>query len=678
MREQASEKTTLLFGVHAHQPAGNFPSVLDEAHERCYRPFLETLHRYADFRFAAHFSGPLLDYLLERYPGDMRLLGEMVARGQVEMFGGGETEPVLAAIPQRDRLDQLAAFSQKLAALYGAPPEGAWLTERVWEATVVPALARSGIRYATVDDYHFLCAGKTQQELRGYFTTEEDGAALDLFPISEALRYRIPFSPAAEAVAYLETLGGAAVYFDDIEKFGIWPETHDWVYGKEWLRRFVEGVLASPKIAARTFREFHASVRSRGIVYLPTASYFEMNEWTLPAAAGPTYAGLVAREKQAGRYEAEKPFLRGGIWKNFMSRYPEANWMHKRMLGLSERLAALPEAKRTPGMRRLLHLGQANDAYWHGLFGGLYLPHLRHAVYRSLVGLEALLDAQSPRPPHEVRDLDRDGCDELFLQNGALQAVLKLDGSASIVELDAYALAQNFGDTLRRHAEHYHHKVRAANALGNAASGSGDAAGGVASAHDRVSFKHEIAEEDLATDAAGRTLFRDRLLGPDGQAREVDGYAMLDMDDTATAPRAGFRALPGDGVIDKRIALQGSRLVVSYRIEGLRGVLLTELNIAMPSCNGYAGRYILRGEMPCGFGQPLDALEVGELVLDDRFMGGALKLSCSPPASLRARPLHTVSQSEGGFEKIMQCVVLTLEWPLAQGSNEISVTLEVS
>ncbi|HKC42524.1 MAG TPA: 4-alpha-glucanotransferase, partial [Burkholderiales bacterium] len=151
-------KTALLFGVHAHQPAGNFPEVLDKAHKLCYRPFLETLHRFPEFKFAVHFSGPLLDYLLERYPDDMRLLTEMVARGQIELFGAGETEPVLAAIPHRDRLAQLATLSAKLERLFGARPNGAWLTERVWEATVVAALVESGIRYVTVDDYHFLCA----------------------------------------------------------------------------------------------------------------------------------------------------------------------------------------------------------------------------------------------------------------------------------------------------------------------------------------------------------------------------------------------------------------------------------------------------------------------------------------------------------------------------------------
>ena len=65
---QMNQAITLLLGVHAHQPVGNFPEVIEDAHLRCYKPFLETLYAYPDFRFAAHFSGWLLDWLRERYP----------------------------------------------------------------------------------------------------------------------------------------------------------------------------------------------------------------------------------------------------------------------------------------------------------------------------------------------------------------------------------------------------------------------------------------------------------------------------------------------------------------------------------------------------------------------------------------------------------------------------------
>ena len=397
---------SLLFGIHAHQPVGNFPEVIADAHLRCYRPFLNILYHYPDFHFAVHFSGWLLDYLMEQYPEDIVLLKKMVARGQVELFGAGDTEPVLAVIPYRDRIGQIETFSKKLKKKLGQRPIGAWLTERVWESTVVPSLVDCGIRYVIVDDYHFLCAGKKASELNGFFTTEEDTRNLDIFPISEALRYKLPFSPASEAVDYIASLAdgnsantnNVAVYFDDIEKFGIWPETYEWVYEKGWLEQFIQGVLASPKIHSQHYRDYHTAEKSRGIVYLPTTSYIEMNEWTLPAETANAYADLIDEAKNNGWFEQKKAFLRGGIWKNFFSRYPESNWMHKRMLGLSARLAALPKQLRTDEMQQKLYESQANDAYWHGLFGGLYLPHLRRAIYNDMVALEAMLDACTPRP----------------------------------------------------------------------------------------------------------------------------------------------------------------------------------------------------------------------------------------------------------------------------------------
>ncbi len=666
------EPVSLLLGVHAHQPVGNFPEVLETAHQRCYRPFLRILHRYPEFRFAAHFSGWLLDWLLEHHADDMALLREMAARGQVELFGAGDCEPVLAAIPQRDRIGQIRTLTEKLARHFGADVSGAWLTERVYIPTVVPALAECGMHYVTVDDYHFLCTGKTAAELDGFYTTEEDGRAIDLFPISEQLRYRLPFSPAAEAVAYLEDLARegqrAAVYFDDIEKFGIWPETHEWVYEKGWLEAFIRGVLASPLIRTETYRDFHARHATRGIIYLPTTSYIEMNEWTLPAAAAAAYDALVAREKQAGSYEASKPFVRGGIWKNFFSRYAEANWMHKRMLGLSDRLAALPPGGRSAALVEPLYRAQANDAYWHGLFGGLYLPHLRREVWRNLLALEAALDALAPRPPLASIDADLDGTRELFLGNADLQAVVKLDPHAALCEFDAYRLAQNFGDVLAQRDEHYYSRLSAAPQA--------DGGSGIASAHDRIAFKDAIEAADIVADARPRRLFLDAWLRPDGETVWPQ-YAA----GAARAPlmSVAFAAAIDSGEVAKTYTLAGRALRVAYRLRGVPGGRFrVELNLAMPSCDGYSGRYILAdGSIPCGFGQALDLAAAQALILDDRALGGALRLSASRPVDIAARPHRTVSQSEAGFEKIMQGAWLALSWPIDDAAQTVTLTLEV-
>lgn len=656
-----TQPVNLLFGVHAHQPVGNFPEVIADAHERCYRPFLHTLYAYPEFRFSAHFSGWLLDWLREHYPEDMELLAEMARRGQVELFGSGDTEPVLASIPSRDRVGQIERLSDKIAGWTGQRPTGAWLTERVWESTVVPSLAAAGIDYVAVDDTHFLYAGQSADALDGYFTTEEGGTRLDLFAISEALRYRLPFSPAHEAVGYLEGLAGAgrsaAVYFDDIEKFGVWPETHDWVYGRGWLKSFIEGVLANPAVVTNTYADFRREHAGRGVIYLPTASYSEMNEWTLPAPAAADYAALLAQENAAGRMARNRPFLRGGIWRNFFSRYSESNWMHKRMLGLSARLDALPSVP--VELTDMLYRAQANDAYWHGLFGGLYLPHLRRAVWNNLIELEAALDRLAPRAASSVADIDLDGRSEALLHDAGVQLIVRDDGLGAACELSSYALKHNFGDSLRRYAEHYHARIHDAETKEH----SGD---GIASAHDIVRFKHPIDATDVVPDAQPRVIGLDRL----------DGEAITDY----VAQRGdGALAFAREGIV-KTWRVDAGTVEVNWRCRGLAGHTLTiEANLAMPSCDGYCGRYRLAdGSIPGGFGQPLAATGATRVTLEDGVLGGSVSLACSQPADFSGRPHFTVSQSEAGFEKIMQAVEMTLALAITRDDANITLRFEIN
>ena len=666
-----SKTASLLFGVHAHQPVGNFPEVLEDAHQRCYKPFLETVYRYPEFRFALHSSGWLLEWLFTQHPDDLALLTEMSHRGQVEFFGAGDMEPVLAVIPYRDRMSQLAAMSDRIEQIFGQRPRGAWLTERVWEATVVPALVDSGIEYVMVDDYHFLCAGTERERLNGYHSTEEDGRQLDLFPISEALRYRLPFTPAADAVAFIEsqadeTEHAAAIYFDDIEKFGIWPETYHWVYEQGWLKNFIEGVLNSPSIKSVHFSDYHAAAPTRGVVYLPTVSYSEMGEWTLPAPAAKHYAELVRVAQEAGVLERDRPFIRGGIWKNFLTRYPEANWMHKRMLGLSARLASLPADQVRQDLVELLHEAQANDAYWHGLFGGIYLPHLRRAVWRALINLERRLDSLQTRPAQFSGDIDMDGIDEVFMSSLSLQAVLRPDKDASLIELSSYPLAQNFADSLKRYAEHYH---------GKAGSGVSTPVGeGIASAHNVVRFKHEIKPEDLIPDSRSRGWFAETWTDFDSKrpveytSTVVQGGAVLCMGQA------------GDGKEATRIAkiysVRDNRLTVALKSVG-NGRLSTRLNLAMPSCDGPAGRYVVNGEIPGGFGQTFTWNELKELTLEDLYLGAVVRLQTNRPARIKVQPHFTVSQSEAGFEKVMQAVELSLTWE-AEDVTEVQVRVDIS
>ena len=347
-------------------------------------------------------------------------------------------------------------------------------------------------------------------------------------------------------------------------------------------------------------------------------------------------------------------------------RFPESNWMHKRMLSISRRYHALPENKKTAEMLQELYQAQANDAYWHGLFGGLYLPHLRRAIYNAIVALESMLDAVSARPGKESYDLDLDGQDEVFLHNEALQAIVRMDGSAAICELDAYRLRHNFGDTLMRQTEHYHRKVHASGHHEHIADG-------IANPHERVSFKHEIFEEDMVTDSHPKALFIDKWQGMDAPLQAIC-YGLA----TERGTSITFKSKVGGHTVQKKISLKDSKLVVDYDFATrASGIFSVEINLAMPSCDGPAGRFRVGQEIVGGFGQPQDIDALKEICLDDEVLGGSVRLSTSQAATFHSWPHFSVSQSEAGFEKIMQAVTIVLSYDLGHLNGPLKIGIEV-
>jgi alpha-amylase/alpha-mannosidase (GH57 family) len=67
-------RLALCFGVHDHQPVGNFDEVVAGASARAYRPFFELVRRRPDLRLTIHVTGSLLEWLRERIDQGTALL----------------------------------------------------------------------------------------------------------------------------------------------------------------------------------------------------------------------------------------------------------------------------------------------------------------------------------------------------------------------------------------------------------------------------------------------------------------------------------------------------------------------------------------------------------------------------------------------------------------------------
>src|SRR4029078_6628508 len=123
--------------------------------------------------------------------------------------------------------------------------------------------------------------------------------------------------------------------------------------------------------------------------------------WPLRAPEPAPYPRPAAEARAAGRPEVR--WLRGAMWRNFQVRYREINDLHKQML----RTSALVEGM-APGLRRELAVdpllaGQSNDPYWHGLFGGIYLPDLRLANHAHLIAAQDLAIREGTPPAGGAR-----------------------------------------------------------------------------------------------------------------------------------------------------------------------------------------------------------------------------------------------------------------------------------
>src|SRR5579863_10658657 len=163
------QKFNLVLLIHAHQPVGNFDEVMERTYERSYLPFVECVARHPRVRLGLHYTGSLLEWMAEKHPEYLQRLGALVARGQVEIAGGGFYEPILIAIPHEDRIEQIRRLSHFIEERFGKRPAGAWLAERVWEPQLPAALAEANVAYTLVDDLPFIAAGFEAEELFGAY-----------------------------------------------------------------------------------------------------------------------------------------------------------------------------------------------------------------------------------------------------------------------------------------------------------------------------------------------------------------------------------------------------------------------------------------------------------------------------------------------------------------------------
>ena len=706
------KKIKLALGIHNHQPVGNFDFVFEEAYQKAYLPFLNLLARHPEIKVAQHFTGVLFEWLLNRDPEFGTRLRKTVTSGQVEMMSGGYYEPILVNIPDKDKLGQIKKLNDFVKENTGYVPRGLWLAERIWEPQLPKILAQTGAKYVVIDDSHFKAAGVEENDLFGYYVTEETGSAINIIPICERLRYTIPFQEPQVTIDYLRSIATEdgnklAVFADDGEKFGLWPGTYKHCYEDKWLDRFFDLLEEnSDWIEVIHFSEALEKILPVGRVYLPTASYREMMEWALPSKAIKRYEDFESRLKENSLFDEYKVFVRGGFWRNFLAKYSESNNLHKKSLWISNKIyKAIDENKYDEELlnkaKDHLWAGQTNCPYWHGIFGGLYLTNLRHAVYSNMIKAEAILD-QATKINGEYEngwfnvsetDFDADGRKELIIESKYLNLYFAPHTGGKLFEMDYKPKSLNLTDTMTRRKEAYHQ-----NLLEMQHKKESDNNSAPASIHDMVILKEPDLDKKLWYDWYNRAALIDHFLAPETTLEQMLSSDYVENGDFVLSPylcevenencELNIK-LYRNGVVkvnnnDRNIALFKSirlfknspDIIIEYKIrnESTEPVDLwfaPELAYALLAGNAPDRYYYfdkeIEGEKNLGSIGSVNA--VTQMGLKDEWMKVNIQLSFDQPSNIWRFPIETISQSEGGFERVYQSSVILPNWKIHLESN---------
>jgi hypothetical protein len=286
------------------------------------------------------------------------------------------------------------------------------------------------------------------------------------------------------------------------------------------------------------------------------------------------------------------------------------------------------------------------------VFGGLYLPHLREAVWLSLAHAEREL-RRGEKLTAQVLDFDADGNDEVWVHSAHFSAVVAPSRGGAVVEYTIFDDGINYADVLTRRREAYHDEAlaEAARLAQKSKAGTSHGSAGHPQPSDGAPSIHELEHsmtlvERPAIDLDDRAFFVDRILSaditPDRHARAdytpIKSWARSRLEfDVIEQQDAVEIVCTGDG-IEKRI------------------------------------RFSENGEIAVSWTWNPSAFDANAKFASEISLFRPLDIVGSPDATKWSAPVETVSKSEKGLDRTVQGESVTLQWSAALGGASLRVS----
>lgn len=662
------DKVNFLMAIHCHQPVDNFDHIFEEAYEKSYRPFVETLEKYPGIKLSLHYSGSLLDWIIENRPSFIDKIKTLVSNKRVELLTGGYFEPILSMISEEDRIGQINMLTNKIKKVFDYTPKGIWLAERVWDPELAPFLKRMGINYTVLDDFHITNSGK--KNVFGNYSVKDSGG-FRVFGALKKLRYTMPFRDPKVTIDYLKdiknsSLEKTAVFADDCEKFGFWPHTYNWVYKRKWLEKFFEKLEKEENIKTMTFSEALGNSEPIDEIEIPHSSYPEMVEWC------------------------------GGDFRNFFKKYPESDFMRRRMLYVSREADKikndLKESSTFSKVERAkeeIYKAQSNCAYWHGIFGGVYAKSLRHSVYSHIIKAEGVLKGNNKEIESETMNLtDKDSESFIAAQNKYLKLLINPEGAGSLTELDYKPLSHNMINTISRYHEPYHEKLNKKRGIKNFKAKTDEPEN--LNLYDMLGTKERNLKRFLNYDSYRKVSLLCHVIKPDSSLRDFARAKHKNIGSDFLSGKYSQETKNHDGKITINLKKEGNIdikgktslfridkcIVLEKKSEILIKIEAESLSQAKEDIIfGVEFNWSIEDDF---FMKEKEIKSAKEIALFDKHRGIKLNHSFEEPIDIWAFPVFTLNESEKGLGKSFQEISLLFHKKVSlREKNKFSISTKI-
>jgi alpha-amylase len=383
--------------------------------------------------------------------------------------------------------------------------------------------------------------------------------------------------------------------------------------------------------------------------------------------------------------------------------------MHKKMIRVHRKVYQAHALRQEDCGLDELWKAQCNCPYWHGVFGGIYLADIRTSTYGHLVEAEARADAimhqKQPWLEWQTMDFDNDGFDELLIDSNVSSVYVSQNEGGSIFEWDIHSHSYNLMSTLARRPEAYH-RVLTEPATGNKA----DDGSVVPSIHDSITVKDNSVSRFLVYDKYPKSSLIDHFLSLGTKLEDFATNSYEELGDFVDQPYETSVKKKGGGVVvslrrvgvvrsrdgampfevqkEIRLSAGQEKLQVRYQLRNqgnspVEGVFGSEWNFNLLGGRHNEQAYYQVPELVLDDSH-LDStgelLGVDKIVLGNRYLGIQLELTTSPRIRLWHFPVESISNSEGGIERIYQSSCLMLLLPIdvpAGGIAEFDLTWAV-